>query len=441
MMYLLPKPTKKTQLRSFLTKFWSDYRKRYLLASLLDIALIIIILSHGISSAKQVITPLIEPTSALHPLQTQKGTKEIFGFAPYWTFSKLNNIDFSVLTTFAYFGVDVNDDGSLDKDGRGYEVFKSKEATEVFKKAHANGTRVVLTITDMDNASIRALLDDPDAKSKAISQAVAEVKKRGIDGINVDFEYGGNPGDGYRHKFSEFVGQLTDQMHQQIPSSRVTVSVYAASVKEPKIYDIASLAKKSDGIFMMAYDFAVNGADNAIPTAPLYGYKEGKYWYDVSTAVDDFLTVMSPDKLILGVPWYGYNYLVYQPTVKAETRPYWSWRGQPRAQTYAATLDSIKPDMEAADNYMEGWDPLGEVGFKAYHVTETDTWRMIFLEDAHSLGIKYDFAKDKNLAGVGIWALGFDDGRTELWKLLAEKFGNKLADSQIVQKGISQAGE
>ena len=51
---------------------------------------------------------------------------------------------------------------------------------------------------------------------------------------------------------------------------------------------------------------------------------------------------------------------------------------------------------------------------------------MVFIEDEKSLGLKYDFAKDKQLAGVGIWALGFDDGKKELWTLLEDKFGQKI---------------
>ena len=52
---------------------------------------------------------------------------------------------------------------------------------------------------------------------------------------------------------------------------------------------------------------------------------------------------------------------------------------------------------------------------------------MIFLDDNRSLKIKYQFAKEKKLAGVGMWALGFDDGKDELWDLLSLEFGNMLA--------------
>ncbi|MDP2692511.1 MAG: glycoside hydrolase family 18 protein [bacterium] len=382
-------------------------------------------------------------SQVLSPLQNEKSEHEVFGFAPYWTFNKLDNVDFEVLTTLAYFGIEVDSNGELDTEGRGYEVFKSDKATEIFKKAHSHGSRVVLTLTQMNNDNINALLDNPQGQKEMTEKAVSMVKSRGIDGINIDFEYVGNPGQEYRDKFTRLVDNVTKRMHEEIPSSKVTVSVYASAVKEPKIYDISALSNSSDGIFMMAYDFATAGSDNAIPTSPLYGHKEGKYWYDVSTAVDDFLTVMPAEKLILGLPWYGYNYPVQTPEVKAQKDngyyTYYWWRGY-RYSRFASRENALAQTYASANNdnptELEGWDDFGKVGWKAYK-DAAGLWRMIFLDDTKSLDIKYEFAKSKNLGGVGMWALGFDDGKQELWTLLKHKFGAKLADNAIINRKIN----
>ena len=384
----------------------------------------------------------------LSPLAGVKPGYEVFGFAPHWTFNKLENIDFETLTTLAYFGVEAKADGNLDKDGVGYQTFMSPKATALFKKAHKNGTRVVLTITQMDNDNIKAILDDPFTQESIINQTVETVKSRGIDGVNIDFEYTGDPGAGYRTKFSAFAKNLTDRIHAEIPGSRVTASVYASAVKDPKIYNIKTLSEATDGIFMMAYDFAVAGSKNAIPTAPLYGHKEGKYWYDVSTAVDAFLTQMPSDKLILGVPWYGYNYAVEAPAIKtATTKGYYTYYKKGRrtysqfnplrshAQTYSIVKNVNANNSEISD-YREGFDEYGKVSWKAYSVG--GNWRMVFIDDVRSQAIKYDFAKEKNLAGVGMWALGFDDGNPEIWDLLKDKFGAKaVADSSVTGREIS----
>lgn len=428
-----------------------DYKKRgfWFLILILSILCLNIVFYKEISSAPQQISTILNMSQddSLKPLVKPKQGYEVFGFAPYWTFNKLDNVDFSTLTTFSYFGVEVDGEGNLDKSGQGYKTFMSEKATEIFKKAHSNGTRVVLTITQMKNDPIKQLMDNPVAQEKVIADAVAEVKNRGIDGINVDLEYTGNPGSDYRSQFSVFVKNLTDRMHQEVPNSKVTVSVYASAVKDPKIYDIGRLADVSDGIFMMAYDFAVAGSDNAIPTAPLYGHKEGKYWYDVSTAVEHFLAQMPAEKLILGVPWYGYNYAVQgEPQVKASTnKGYYAYYKKGRrtysywvpirshAQTYTIVQNEVNES--EYETYKSGWDEYGQVGWRAYN--SGGSWRMVFIDDPKSLSLKYDFAKEKKLGGVGMWALGFDNGKTEMWALLKEKFGqNELADNAFVNKEI-----
>lgn len=398
---------------------------------------------------RDLVNPSVERVSdILSPLAETKPGYEVFGFAPHWTFNKLDNIDFETLTTLAYFGVEAKPDGNLDKEGVGYETFMSPKATQLFKKAHQNGTRVVLTITQMDNDNIKELMDDPALQESIITQTVEMVKNRGIDGVNIDFEYTGDPGQEYRDKFTLFSDNLTDRVHSEIPGSRVTASVYASAVKDPKIYDIKTLSEATDGIFMMAYDFAVAGSKNAIPTAPLYGYKEGKYWYDISTAVEAFLTQMPSNKLILGVPWYGYNYAVQSPKIKTPiNRGYYTYYKRGRrtysqfvplkshAQTYALVKKELSADNTGISNYQEGFDEIGKVSWKAY--LEGGIWRMIFIDDVKSQAFKYDFAKEKNLAGVGMWALGFDDGNPEIWELLKDKFGAKsVADNSIRNREI-----
>jgi len=201
-----------------------------------------LVLIIGMSQSK-LISPLTDPLRSLTKTQVKNNGHEIFGFGPYWTINKLDNVDFNVLTTFSYFGVPVNADGTLDRSDQGYTVFQSKKATDIFRKAHAHGTRVVLTLTQMDNYTLDAFLTNTQSQNETISEAVNEVKSRGIDGINVDFEYVGNPGSVERDAFSSFIANLTKHMHAEVPASKVTVSVYASAATAPKLHDITAIAK------------------------------------------------------------------------------------------------------------------------------------------------------------------------------------------------------
>ena len=65
--------------------------------------------------------------------------------------------------------------------------------TDVINRAHANGVKVVLTVTMMawDSASAHRqamLLGSSVARSRLVNQIVTAVRARGADGVNLDFE-------------------------------------------------------------------------------------------------------------------------------------------------------------------------------------------------------------------------------------------------------------
>ena len=51
-----------------------------------------------------------------------------------------------------------------------------------------------------------------------------------------------------------------------------------------------------------------------------------------------------------------------------------------------------------------------------------NTSKEVWFDDDYTLGKKYDFALTNKLKGVGIWALGYDNGYNELWDVIENKF-------------------
>ena len=72
-----------------------------------------------------------------------------------------------------------------------------------------------------------------------------EGKNRNIDGVNVDIEYAGNPGQEYRDKYTKFVADLSNEMHKSIPYSKVTVSVPELGLRASRNVDFAKTNKKT----------------------------------------------------------------------------------------------------------------------------------------------------------------------------------------------------
>jgi hypothetical protein len=85
--------------------------------------------------------------------------------------------------------------------------------------------------------------------------------------------------------------------------------------------------------------------------------------------------------------------------------------------------------------FVPQYDP---VSMTNYHFMEfpDSTSVECWYDDEYTLNKKYDFALSKKLKGVGIWALGYDNGYTALWTLIDKKF---TSDTIAVRDPIAEA--
>src|SRR5437879_901258 len=241
---------------------------------------------------------------------------EIFGFALASSLSDptmgASTWNFSLLTTVAFFGLHVKDDGNIAADS-GLTVWNSSATSDLISKAHANATKVVLTIILQDfSAGTPHMCAGLAHASTTIAATVAQVKARGVDGVNVDYEglngyCGTSDAWAARHSFIYFVRALRSALPA---GSYLTVDTYASSAADPAgFFDVRNLSASADAFFVMAYDLEYSNYARAPlgcsrfclgPTAPLSGY----YYNDTNTA-SQYVSVVGASKVILGVPYYG----------------------------------------------------------------------------------------------------------------------------------------
>src|SRR5258708_28296602 len=82
---------------------------------------------------------------------------ELFGFAPYWTLDLAPGFAVGRLSTVAYFGVDVNGDGSLQRSGNGWVGYQSQQLADLVTRSHAAGDRVTLAAKTFEPAALHRL--------------------------------------------------------------------------------------------------------------------------------------------------------------------------------------------------------------------------------------------------------------------------------------------
>jgi spore germination protein YaaH len=354
--------------------------------------------------------------------------REIFGFAlassladPSFGYPSWN---FSLLSTVAFFGLHVQDDGNFAADS-GMSVWNSSTLTNFVNTAHSNGTKVVVTIIQQDfDPGTPHMCAALAHTSTTIASTVNQIKAKGVDGVNIDYEglngSCGSADPSYARKaFTTFAGAL----HNAMPAGTyLSVDTYAGSASDPGGYfDIPGLAPVVDSMFVMAYDLEYAnyyrpplncGSFCLGPTAPLTGY-----YYTDTNVTSQYLAVAPASKVILGVPYYGRKSCVgagvgnAYPTSSVVADTYLDASGESTAagvQYFAAHRDANDPPG------LERWD--------TWLNTSMNCTRELYWDDTTSLAKKYDLINRNNLRGVGMWNLNYGGGAPELWATLSTYF-------------------
>lgn len=343
--------------------------------------------------------------------------KEVFAFAPYWAISQESTWNYNLLSTVAYFGLDVNWDGTWNQSTSGWNGYFSPYLADMIARAHAAGDRVLLVIKSGGTASLNDVVTIPSETQMVIDNTIGAMANRGFDGVNIDFE-GQGPSDTYPNiqtGLTNFATQMSTQVHQRWPSAFVTIDTYTGSASwDSGLYRIDTLAPVVDAMFIMAYDMSFsNMSGQAGPTAPMNGWT-----YNDTLAVSQYLTKAPASKIILAVPWYGYRF-----TTNGNA---------PYASTSGATAESYDQGLQdlACAHPAISWDSTAQSNWAAWYSPASNdpcghnagSWQELYYDDAQSLGIKYNLVNSSGIRGVGVWALGYDGGAPELWSELSTYF-------------------
>ena len=323
-------------------------------------------------------------------------TAEIFGYHPYWMGTAWQNYNYSLLSTIAYFSAEATATGGLSN-------LHSWPISGLINMAHSNGVDVVLVVTLFNNSDLITLLSSSTNRQNLINNLITQVQAGNADGVNVDFE---SMPSSQRDNMVTFITDLTAAFHSAIPGSQVTIAMPA--VDWNNAWDFQALAQTSDGLFIMGYDYHYSGSSTTGANAPLTGGS-----YNVTNTINTYLNETGglANKIILGCPYFGFEW----PSTTGSSGS--STTGSGSAKFYSA-------QEPLAQSYGKLWDSNSQTPWYKY---QNPSWYQGWYDDSLSLSLKYDFAIQNNLKGVGMWALGYDGSNPELWEALADKFGAESA--------------
>lgn len=377
--------------------------------------------------ASFITTILLRPNTLTTPISTStvfrflsgsepsRNHKVVYGFLPYWNSKKF--ILQPELTHLAYFSLTIGGDGSLltridgDPDP-GYHRFQSDEIEATFLSARKQNTKVELVLSQFDNDDIVSLLQSQKAQQNVLTALDSILISTPIDGINVDIEYSGEVTPLLRQKLTQFMQLLSKHIAEKYQGVTLSIDMYASASENKHIWDIHPIAQTVDYVVVMAYDFHRRSSSTAGPVAPIFGGK--KVWdSDIAQHLKEFITLIPKEKILLGVPFYGYEWQTTSDEAQAHTFPD---SGSTASFERVQELLLKKNELQVSEH----WNEEALSPYLSY--IERGKTYVVYYENSRSISYKLDLANQLDLAGIAIWALGYEGNSRELWDVIERKF-------------------
>jgi spore germination protein YaaH len=325
--------------------------------------------------------------------------KKVYGWHPYWVGSVYTNYNWSMLSDFCYFDYSVSP--TTGNNTNGSFAWATSAAVTA---ALSNSVNVHFCATLFSSHS--TFWASSTAQQTFITNAINLLNSRGGNGINIDFEAMGSSD---RAPFTSFMTSLCNQVHAANPNYKVTMALYA--VDWGGSFDIAALNPLVDDFIIMGYDYYYSGSSTAGPEAPLYNFQTG-YNQTLSKSITYYLKQgASKSKLLLGLPWYGREWETAGSIAPSSTTG---------GFTSSRTYNYVRNNPTTYSTANKNWE---NNSFNPYYSYQSaGLWRQCWVDDNYSYSRKFDMVNQRGIGGIGIWALGYDDGYQDLWNLIQDKF-------------------
>ncbi len=323
--------------------------------------------------------------------------KIVFGYHPYWGGSNYLNYQWELLSDLCYFSYEVDPETGNPLSYYGWLT------SPAIDSAFAHDVRVHLCVTLFSGHS--TFFGNQQSQLNLTNNLLSLLMQRGATGISFDFEavpasQGNN--------MLDYIAGFSVAFRQNFPDGILSIAMPA--VDWSGIFDPDVLNEYIDLYMIMGYDYYWNGSSQAGPVDPHYSMTN-TYNYSVSRTISHYQSAGMPlSKMLLGVPYYAREWPTASGSAPSATT------GHGTAYTWA------KIQNNASGHYSTANKKLEPNSFGPYFAYNDGGWHQCFVNDPGSLSRRYKLVNRRGLAGIGIWALGYDNGYPDLWQLIAGNF-------------------
>ncbi|HSW89466.1 MAG TPA: glycosyl hydrolase family 18 protein [Patescibacteria group bacterium] len=330
----------------------------------------------------------ISQHSAPVQIQSQYSKPTIYGYVPYWTY-KTAQLP-GVLTDAAFFSLTIGGDGSL----------------SALPKNALSQKRSDVVLSMMDQDAIPVFVRSESARQNFINQVAILIQDPLLKGISIDVEYSGIVDRDLQSQFTILIRSLSNLLHQQPHPISLTIASYSDAATVERLTKPKELAPLVDHLVAMTYDYHRRSSPKAGPVSPLYGSSETLWASDIMADLKSYTDQVPSEKILLGIPFYGYQWDVVDTMQHPFTIPNTGMTIQYK--------DVVK--LLYSGKAVRHWDSSA---FSPYLTFDDEgTTAMAYYDDPQSLLYKFQLVKQAHLGGIAIWALGYEGTTSDLWQTI-----------------------
>jgi len=335
---------------------------------------------------------------------------EVIGFLPYWLIDKVDKDYTKYITELTYFGLTVNPDGTILKYTKPGEAEPGWYALTSGKFNPPTHIPTSLLIFNGNQEEIYGLISQPASHAATL---VAEIQplmaQYGFESLNLDIESFIDASHSGQILFTQFVREIKERLGKPI-----TIDASPTDLVKTRLIDLQAVEPYVERVVLMTYDYHYSGSLVTGPVSPAGGAGiESEF--DVETGIIKALEILPPEKIILGVPLYGYRWESITTNPRAATLP---------GSGVVVSNRKAEEFLDQCASCSAQTETLAKEKYLIYPDQETGTYYQLFYPDSDATQAKVLLATYYDIGGMALWALGYE-GNTILEPLTNYKSGSK----------------
>ena len=252
----------------------------------------------------------------------------------------------------------------------------------LIERAKESAVMPLMVVTNISEGTfstevLSQILASEDARERLISSIMTELENKGYYGVNLDIEYI-SPDD--KDAYNDFLRELSERLHNENYILITSVAPKYSADQQGILYeshDYKVQGEVADYVIIMTYEWGFTYS-SPMSVQPIE---------EVRKVLEYAITEIPSEKIIMGMPNYGYNWNL----------PYTRGTAATSIGLSAALDTAIKHNSEIL------YDEKTQTPY--YYYTENGKGHVVWFDDAKSIDAKLRLVDEFNLAGASYWTI------------------------------------